>query len=61
LGTNRLSRRFEIKEIRFCGKIGFIAALILKKSDFGEKSAFSLHEIKEIRFWGQIGFIAARD
>jgi len=59
LGTNRIYRCFEIKEIRFWGQIGFLAALRLKKSDFGDKSDLSLHEIKEIRFWGQIGFIAA--
>jgi len=38
LGKNRLSRRDDFKEIRFWGKIGLGAALILKKSDFGEKS-----------------------
>jgi len=28
----------KIKEIRFWGKIGFVTAMRLKKSDFGEKS-----------------------
>jgi len=41
LGKNRLSHCDEIKEIRFWGKIGFLTALILKKSDFLEKSDFS--------------------